>query len=267
MRRQFDPARYRVVLFDQRNAGRSTPWAGRAQVDLSSNTTPHLLADIEGLREHLGIERWLVWGGSWGVTLALAYAQAHPQRVSELALAAITSADRWLLRWITRDIGRVFPREWERFRDHVPADERGGDLAAAYSRLLHSPDAGVRARAARSWCRWEDTHVSLAPDAAPSLSVADPGFQLAFARVVTHYWSNGCFLDDGQLLRDAHRLAGIPGVMVHGRYDVSGPLDVAWQLAKVWPAGELVVLDDAGHGGGALTAAMVDYLDQVADSH
>ena len=266
MRRQFDPARYRIVLFDQRNAGRSTPWAGRAQVDLSSNTTAHLLADIERLREHLGIERWLVWGGSWGVTLALAYAQAHPQRVSELALAAITSADRWLLRWITRDIGRVFPREWERFRDHVPADERDGDLAAAYSRLLHSPDAGVRARAARSWCQWEDTHVSLAPDAAPSLSVADPGFQLAFARLVTHYWSNGCFLDDGQLLRDAHRLAGIPGVMVHGRYDVSGPLDVAWQLAKAWPAGELVVLDDAGHGGGALTAAMVDYLDQVADS-
>ena len=264
MRRQFDPDRYRVVLLDQRNAGRSTPWAGEPEVDLSTNTTPHLVGDIEALRVHLGIDRWLVWGGSWGVTLGLAYAQAHPERVSELALAAVTSPDRWLLRWITRDMGRVFPREWERFRDGVPAAERDGDLAAAYSRLLHDRDADVRARAARDWCTWEDTHVSLAPGAEPSLSVADPGFQLAFARIVSHYWSNGCFLDDGQLLRDAHRLAGIPGVMVHGRYDVSGPLDVAWQLARVWPDGELVVVDDAGHGGAGLTDVMVGHLDRMA---
>ncbi len=265
MRRQFDPARYRVVLFDQRNAGRSTPGAGEANVDLSTNTTPHLLRDMELLREHLGIDGWLVWGGSWGVTLALAYAQAHPERVTELALAAITNADRWLIRWITRDMGRVFPREWEKFRDGVPAADRDGDLATAYSRLLHDPDPATRAKAAQGWCDWEDTHVSLAPGAEPSLSVADPAFQLAFARMVTHYWSNGCFLADGQLLRDAHRLAGIPGIMVHGRFDVSGPLEVAWQLAKVWPAGELVVVGDAGHGGGGLTPAMIDYLDRVAD--
>lgn len=266
MRRQFDPARYRVVLFDQRNAGRSTPWAGEATIDLATNTTPHLLADIERLRVHLGIDRWLVWGGSWGVTLGLAYAQAHPERVSELALTAITSPDRWLIDWITRDMGRVFPREWERFRDHVPAPDRDGDLAAAYAWLLHSDDPQVRAAAAQAWCDWEDTHVSLAPGAEPRLSVAAPAFQLAFARLVTHYWSQGCFLDDGQLLRDAHRLAGIPGFMVHGRYDVSGPLDVAWQLSKVWPDGELVVVGDAGHSGGGLTPAMIGYLDRVADA-
>ncbi|WP_222195271.1 prolyl aminopeptidase [Modestobacter italicus] len=265
MRRWFDPARYRVVLFDQRNSGRSTPWAGEPAVDLSANTTPHLLGDLERLREHLGLDRWLVVGGSWGVTLGLAYAQAHPQRVTELALAAITSPDRWLTEWITRDMGRVFPREWERFRDGVPAAERDGDLAAAYSRLLHDPDPAVRARAAQDWCDWEDTHVSLAPGHEPHLSVADPGFQLAFARVVTHYWGNGCFLDDGQLLRDAHRLAGIPGVLVHGRLDVSGPLDVAWQLHRAWPESELVVLGDAGHSGATVSATLVEFLDRFVD--
>ncbi|MBC8091892.1 MAG: prolyl aminopeptidase [Pseudonocardia sp.] len=266
MRRQFDPARYRVVLFDQRNAGRSTPWAGEPVVDLATNTTPNLLSDIERLRVHLGIDRWLVWGGSWGVTLGLAYAQAQPERVSELALAAITSPDRWLIHWITRDMGRVFPREWERFRNSVPAPDRDGDLAAAYARLLHSDDPEVRAGAAQAWCDWEDTHVSLAPDAEPRLSVAAPAFQLAIARLVTHYWSQGCFLEDGQLLRDAHRLAGIPGVMVHGRYDVSGPLEVAWQLSKVWPDGELAVVGDAGHSGGGLTPTIIEYLDRVAEA-
>jgi proline iminopeptidase len=265
LRRWFDPARHRVVLFDQRNAGRSRPWAGEPTVDLRANTTPHLIADVERLREHLGVDRWLVFGGSWGVTLGLAYAQAHPGRVTELVLAAVTSPDRWLLRWITRDMGRVFPREWERFRDGVPAADRDGDLAAAYSRLLHDPDPAVRARAAQDWCDWEDTHVSLAPDAEPSLSIADPAFQLAFARVVTHYWANGCFLDDGQLLRDAHRLAGVPGLLVHGRFDVSAPLDTAWQLHRAWPGSELVVLGDSGHSGAGMRATVIGHLDRAAD--
>jgi proline iminopeptidase len=263
-RRHFDPARYRIVLFDQRNAGRSTPWAGEPEVDLSANTTAHLLRDIEQLRDHLGIDRWLVFGGSWGVTLGLAYAQSHAERVSELVLLAVTSPDRWLLRWITRDMGRVFPREWDRFRAGVPAADRDGDLAAAYSRLLHSADPAVRAKAAQDWCDWEDTHVSLAPDAQPSMSVMAPDRQLAIARLVTHYWGNGCFLDDGQLLRDAGRLAGIPGVLVHGRYDVSGPLDVAWRMHLAWPGSELVVLDDAGHGGGSMSAAVVAATDRFA---
>ena len=264
-RRYFDPARYRIVLFDQRNAGRSTPWAGEPEVDLSANTTPHLLRDLEQLREHLGVDRWLVHGGSWGVTLALAYAQAFPARVTELVLLAVTSPDRWLLDWITRDMGRVFPREWDRFRAGVPEEDRDGDLAAAYSRLLHDPDPAVRSKAARDWCDWEDTHVSLAPDAAPSMSVMEPARQLAVARVVTHYWGNGCFLDDGQLLRDAGRLAGIPAVLVHGRYDVSGPLDVAWRMHLAWPGSELVVLGDAGHGGGSMSAAVVAATDRFAD--
>ncbi len=256
LRRLFDPNRYRVVLFDQRNSGRSTPSAADPVVDLSANTTQHLVADIEALRVHLGIERWLVEGGSWGVTLGLAYAQAYPERVTELVLAAVTNGNRRDTDWITRDMGRVFPREWERFRDGVPAAERDGDLSAAYSRLLHDPDPKVRAKAARGWCEWEDTHMSLAPDAAPYLSVADPAFQLAFARIVTHYWSHGCYLDERQLLRDIERLHGIPAVLIHGRYDVSGPLDRAWALHRAWPGSELVVLDDTGHRGGSMTAAI-----------
>jgi proline iminopeptidase len=264
MRGLFDPDRYRVVLFDQRNAGRSTPSATDPVVDLAANTTQHLIADIEALRVHLGIERWLVEGGSWGVTLALAYAQAHPERVTELVLAAVTDGDRRDTEWITRDMGRVFPREWERFRDIVPSAERDGDLAAAYSRLLHDPDPEVRAKAAHEWCLWEDTHMSLAPDAEPFLSVAEPEFQLAFARLVTHYWSHGCFLEERQLLRDIGRLHGIPGVLIHGRYDVSGPLGTAWALHRAWPGSELVVLDDTGHGGGSMAAAIIAATDRFA---
>ena len=264
-RRAFDPARYRVVLFDQRNSGRSTPSAAEPEGDLSANTTPHLVADIERLREHLGIERWLVRGGSWGVTLAFVYAQAHPERVTELVLVAITNGDRVETDWITRDMGRVFPRDWERFREGVPTVDRDGDLSAAYGRLLHDPDPAVRARAAQNWCDWEDVHVSLAPAAEPFLSVASPAFQLGLTRIVTHYWGNGCFLEPGQVLRDAHRLAGIPGVMVHGRFDVSGPLDTAWRMHRAWPDSELVVLDDAGHGGGSMSAAVVAATDRFAD--
>jgi proline iminopeptidase len=265
MRRAFDPERYRVVLFDQRNSGRSTPHAGDPEVDLSANTTPQLVADIERLREHLGIDRWLVWGGSWGVTLAFAYAEAFPERVTEMVLGAITNGDRRETDWITRDMGRVFPREWARFRDGVPPADRDGDLSAAYARLLHDPDAAVRARAAQDWCDWEDVHVSLAPDAAPYLSVAPPAFQLAFARIVTHYWSHGCFLEPGQLLRDAGRLAAIPGVMVHGRYDVSGPLDTAWRMHRAWPGSELVVIGDAGHSGGSMGPALTAAIERFAD--
>jgi len=264
MRRAFDPERWRVVIFDQRNSGRSSPHAGDPEVDLSANTTPHLVADVERLREHLGIDRWLVWGGSWGVTLGLAYAEAHPERVSELVLVAITDGSRRQVEWMTRDMGRVFPREWETFRNGVPEAERDGDLAAAYSRLLHDPDPGVRARAARAWCDWEDVHVSLAPDAKPHLSVRDPAFQLCFARVVTHYWANAHFLPDGQLLRDAGRLAGIPGVMVHGRYDVSGPLDMAWALHRAWPDSELVVIGDAGHSSASMGPALAAAIERFS---
>src|SRR3954453_20169932 len=211
LRRLFDPARHRIVCFDQRNAGRSLPSAADPVVDLSANTTAHLIADIERLREHLEVDRWLVWGGSWGVTLGLAYAQTFPDRVTALVLGAVTAGTRREIDWITRDMGRVFPREWERFRDAVPAADRDGDLAAAYSRRLHHPDPAVRAAAAQAWCDGEDPHVSLAPDAQPRLSIADPAFQLAFARLVTHYWAHDCFLADRQLLGQRRPAGGHPG--------------------------------------------------------
>ncbi|HTZ43296.1 MAG TPA: prolyl aminopeptidase [Jatrophihabitans sp.] len=263
-RRYFDPAAYRAVLFDQRGCGRSRPRADEPGADLTANTTGHLLADIELLRAHLGIERWVVAGVSWGVTLALAYAQAHPERVSAMVLGAVTAGTRRETDWITRGVGRIFPREWAEFRDGVPADERDGDLSAAYARLLADDDPGVRAAAARAWCRWEDTHVSLLPGWQPDPRYDDPAFRLVFARLVTHYWSHGCFLADGQLRAGLPRLAGIPAVLLHGRHDVSSPPDTAVELHERWPGSRLVVLDDAGHGGGSFTDEFVAALDSFA---
>lgn len=157
--------------------------------------------------------------------------------------------------------GPGFSREWEQFVGAVPAAEREGDLCAAYARLLADPDPQVRAQAARQWCAWEDTHMSLTPGWAPDLSNRDPQFQLTFARLVTHYWSHGCFLEEGQILAHMHRLGDIPAVLIHGRYDVSGPLDTAWHLHRAWPESNLVVLDDAGHGGGSFTSEIVAALD------
>jgi proline iminopeptidase len=264
-RRNFDPTAYRAVLFDQRGCGRSRPLAEGAAADLSTNTTWHLLADLELLRERLGIERWVVAGGSWGVTLALAYAQRHPDRVSAMALAAVTSGTRRETEWITRDMRRVFPREWEDFAAGVAEQERDGDLCAAYARLLASPDPAVTERAARQWCGWEDVHVSLMPGWQPRLRYQDPTFRQVFARLVTHYWSNGCFLDGAPIAGGMHRIAHIPAVLIHGRYDVSGPLDTAWDLHRAWPASRLVVLDGAGHGGAGMTAALVEALDGFRD--
>lgn len=260
----FDPARYRAVLFDQRGCGRSRPLADSAAADLTTNTTGHLVRDLEQLREHLGIERRVVAGGSWGVTLALAYAQRHPERVIALVLSAVTSGRRSETEWITREMRRVFPREWDAFAAGVPAAERDGDLAAAYARLLASRDPAVTERAARGWCAWEDTHVSLAPGSAPSPRYADPRFRQVFARLVTHYWAHGCFLDDTPVLAAMDRIAHLPAVLVHGRLDVSGPLDTAWDLHRAWPASRLVVCDDDGHGGDAMTAAAVEALDGFA---
>jgi len=247
-RRYFDPAAYRVILFDQRGCGRSTPRASDPPADLSTNTTGHLLADLERLRRYLGIERWLVFGGSWGATLGLAYAEAHPQRVSELILFSVVTTTRREVDWVTHDMRRFFPAEWARFRDGVPAADREGDLVEAYSRLLHDPDPGVHEKAAKDWCDWEDSHVALASNHGPDPRYEDPVFRLGFARLVTHYWRHAAWLEDGQLLREASKLAGIPGAMIQGRLDVSGPPDVAWELAQVWPDSELVLVGDAGHG-------------------
>lgn len=262
-RRFFNPSAYRIVLFDQRGCGRSTP---SAATDLSANTTHHLLADIEALRRHLGIDRWLVFGGSWGTTLGLAYGQAYPERVSEMVLFSVTTTSRREVEWITRDMGRIFPAEWERFRDAVPEPMRDGDLADAYARLLADPDPAVRERAARQWCRWEDTHVATTGKHRPDPRFEDPAFRMVFARLVTHYWRHAAWLEDGALLREAHRLTGIPGVLVHGRLDVSSPVDIPWHLARSWPDATLILVDDAGHGTDhpTMTDALITATDRFA---
>jgi proline iminopeptidase len=259
-RRYFEPGRFRAVLFDQRGCGRSEPITDTPAVDLSVNTTDHLVADIERLREHLQIERWIVLGVSWGVTLGLVYAQRHPDRVLAMVLGAVTTGTWREIDWITRQMGRIFPGAWEQFISGVPIDDRGGDLAGAYARRLASRDPAVREDAAQRWCAWEDTHVSLLPGWTPDARYLDPTFRMVFARLVTHYWSHGCFLTDDQILSDMSRLADIPGVLIHGRYDVSSPLDTAWRLHNAWPASTLNVLDDAGHGGLGFTEELVSSL-------
>ena len=250
-RRWFDPARYRLIQFDQRGCGRSTPHAGDWSTDLATNTTHHLIADIERLREHLGIDRWLVWGASWGVTLGLAYAERSPERVTEMILLSITNTRRSDVRWFAHDTGRFFPEEWARFRDGVPETERDGDLVAAYDRLLNGPGVTPerRLQAARDWIAWEDAILSLEEGyVVPNPRYADERFMIAFARLVTHYFSHAAWLEDDELVRNAGRLAGIPALLVHGRLDLSGPPDVAWRLAEAWPDAELHFVA-GGHTG------------------
>jgi proline iminopeptidase len=249
-RRFFDPAVYRIVLFDQRGCGRSTPNAGDPATDLADNTTHHLIADMERLREHLGIDRWLVFGGSWGTTLALAYAEQVPERVSEMILFSITTTTAREVEWLTVDAGRFFPEQWERFRDAVPPALRCERLVDAYASLLADPDPAVRDQAARDWCAWEDAHVAVTPGHRPNPRYEDPAFRMTFTRLVTHYWRHAAWIPEGRLIREASRLAGIPGVLLHGRLDVSSPPDVAWALARSWHGSVLTILDDGGHGLG-----------------
>jgi proline iminopeptidase len=249
-RRSFDPDRYRTILFDQRGCGRSTPHASDPSADMSRNTTEHLLSDMELLRVHLGVERWLLFGGSWGATLILAYAERHPHRVSEIVMLCVTTTRRSEIDWLYGGVARFFPEEWERFRDGLPASDRDGNLVAGYARLMEHPDPAVREKAAFDWCAWEDAVVSLEPKGkANPYGGKPPAGRLAFVRICSHYFAHGAWLEEGALLRDAGRLAGIPGVLIHGRHDLSGPLDTAWQLARAWPGAELVVVDDSGHTG------------------
>ncbi|HWE88129.1 MAG TPA: prolyl aminopeptidase [Pseudonocardiaceae bacterium] len=265
-RRYFDPERYRVVLFDQRGCGGSTPHASDPAADMRHNTTEHLLADMERLREHLGIDRWLLFGGSWGSTLILAYAQRHPDRVSEIVIPDVTTTRRSEIDWLYRGVARFFPEEWQRFRTGVPESERDGDLVAAYARLMENPDPAVRVAATNSWCAWEDAVLSLEPNGTPHPFSDRPlDARIALVRICAHYFSHGAWLDEGALLRDAHRLAGIPGVLVHGRLDLSGPVDTAWALARAWPDAKLFVLDDSGHkGSGSMRGHLLTALDSFA---
>ncbi|NDD74892.1 MAG: prolyl aminopeptidase [Gammaproteobacteria bacterium] len=245
MRQFFDPNRYRIVLFDQRGCGKSRPHAS-----LVDNTTWHLVADIEALREHLRIERWQVFGGSWGSTLALAYAQTHPERVTELVLRGIFLVRPWEFRWFyeTPDgTGALFPDLWEHFVAPIPPQERG-DMMRAYYRRLTSDDPAVRAHAARHWSMWEGATSFLRVNPDYVAKFEEDAFAEAFARIECHYFVNGGFLrTPSQLLDDVDKIRHIPGVIVQGRYDVVCPMKSAWDLHRAWPEADLRIVGDAGH--------------------
>jgi proline iminopeptidase len=265
-RRYFDPERFRVVLFDQRGCGRSTPHASDPATDMTVNTTDHLIADMERLREYLGIERWLLHGGSWGSTLMLSYAERYPQRVSQMLILGVTMTRRSEIDWLYRGVGRFFPEEWEQFRTGVPEPERDGDLVSAYARLMEDPDVEVRRKAAADWVTWEDAVISLEPQGQPNAYSSRPQQALlAFVRICTHYFAHGAWLQDDELLRHANRLAGIPAVLIHGRLDMGSPVANAWELARAWPDARLVVVDDSGHTGSeTMKDEILDTLDRFA---
>jgi proline iminopeptidase len=243
MRRYHDPRLYRIVLFDQRGCGRSIPHAS-----LEDNTTWDLVADIERLREHLGIDRWQVLGGSWGSTLALAYAETHPERVSELILRGIFTLRRAELEWFYQEgCSWLFPDAFEDYVNVIPEAERG-DMIAAYYKRLTSKDPETQAAAARAWSAWEGRTLSLLPDFDRVQQFSESYYALAFARIECHYFIHGGFFDtDDQLIRNAGRLKDIPGIIVHGRYDVVTPVKIAFDLARAWPEADLRVVPDSGH--------------------
>jgi proline iminopeptidase len=271
-RSSLDPRRYRIVLFDQRNCGRSKPHASDPAADMSRNTTEHLIRDMEQLRDHLGVHRWLLRGGSWGVTLSLAYAECHPGRVSGMLLVSITSTRRAELDWLYRGAGRIFPEAWIRFRDfagatayRLPTDTEPPieGLLMAYSRMMEDPDPAVREQAAAEWVAWEDAVISMEHRGTPgAYSNRRDATRIAFVRICAHYFAHGAFLDEGALIRDAGNLTGIPGILIHGRSDLGGPVITAWELARAWPGAELVIIDDSGHTG---SASMQEALDCAGD--
>lgn len=264
MRRHYDPTAYRIVLVDQRGCGRSRPHASDPAVSLEANTTWHLVADLEALRVELGIDRWVLSGGSWGSTLALAYAETHPDRVRALVLRGIFTLRESEIGWVYQDgASRLLPERWQEFRDAVPEGERE-DLVTAYRRLLESDDTDTRVRAARAWTRWETAGMLLQPDAEIERIFAEPDFAVAFARIESHYVAHRGFFEVGQLLRDAHVLKGIPGVILQGRYDLCTPPVTAWELHGAWPGSELHIIDDEGHRLTGAAARLLEATDRFA---
>lgn len=260
-RRAFDPGKYLIVGLDQRGCGRSRPLVSADPDTLAHNTTHHLIADIEALRTHLGIDRWLVYGGSWGTTLALAYAQAHPERVTEIVLMATTLTNPEAVEWITETVGRLFPVEWDAFRAGAAAPP-GRRLVDAYHDLLTDPDEQVRTRAIEDWMAWEQAHISLGTKYPPR--ERDPRQCEIFVRLVVHYWRHGAFLSPTGLRDGIPALHGIPAVLVQGELDVSGPAAVAWDLHKSWPGSRFVLVEDEGHGGPKMTEAVCAALAEFA---
>ena len=261
MRRFFDPAHYRAILFDQRGCGRSRP-----QASVHANTTPHLIADIEVIRRTLGLQSMLLFGGSWGATLALAYAQAHPGRVTGLILRGVFLGTQAELDWCYGGgAGRFFPDLWAQFRDPIPESERG-DLIAAYHKRLFSDDLGRQGRYAQPWLMWEN---ALAGLQSAAVSHAPSDYARAFARLENHYFTNRCFLDEGQLLRDRHRIEHLPAVIVQGRYDMVCPPLSAWRLAEGWEGCDLRLIPASGHALSEprISAELVRVMDEFRGSH
>jgi proline iminopeptidase len=248
VRRLFDPGRYRIVLFDQRGCGQSLPHASELGADLSTNTTWHLVSDIERLREHRSIERWQVFGGSWGSALALAYAEEHPERVTELVVRGIFTLRRSELDfYYNGGAGQLFPERYEMFLSPLGGRSFAGDTIAAYHNLLFDPDPAVHGPAGVAWSTWEAATITLEQDDSLIAEFSDPAFALAFARIENHYFFHGGWFEEGQLLANAGRLAGIPGVIVQGRYDVATPAVTAYELHQAWPEGEFIIAPAAGH--------------------
>jgi len=260
-RRFFDPARYRIVLFDQRGCGRSRPHA-----ELERNTTQDLVADMERIRAALGVERWLVFGGSWGSTLSLVYAEAHPERVLALVLRGIFLATQPELDWFYKEgLSNLFPDHYADFIGPIPANERGDVLRAYHRRLIHR-DIDVQRRAAEDWSLFEARCSTLLPSEATINYFTEPDVALAVARIESHYFVNGCFLQPDQIIHDVARIRGIPGIIVQGRYDVVCPPVSAWRLQRAWPEVELKLIPDAGHAASepGNRAALVAATDRLA---
>jgi proline iminopeptidase len=260
-RRYFDPNLYRIVTFDQRGCGRSTPHAS-----LENNTTQALIADMEQIREQLGIDKWVLFGGSWGSTLALAYAQMHPERVQGLILRGIFLCRPQEFDWFYQEgASRLFPDYWEDYLAPIPADERGNLMQAFYKRLT-GPDQIAQMHAAKAWSTWEGRTATLRPNPQVVDRFTDSHRALSIARIECHYFVNNAFLEQDQLLRDMPKIAHLPGVIVHGRYDVICPLDNAWALHKAWPNSELQIIRDAGHSAAenGITDALVRAADELA---
>ncbi|MGL5852744.1 MAG: alpha/beta fold hydrolase, partial [Phycicoccus sp.] len=249
-RQFFDPRRYQVVLVDQRGCGRSRPSANEDVAALRHNTTAHLVADLEAVRDRLGIRRWLLFGASWGSTLGLAYAVAHPERVSEIVLWAVVTTRARDVHWLTHSMGEIYPEEFDDLRALLPAHERSGNIPAAIHRLLVDDDPDVADRAARAWCAWEDRIATLTGPVHPSPRSLDPRRRLGFARLVTHYFGNHAFLADDTITGRLDRLAGIPTFLLRGRLDIASPLRSAYEVARGIPGARLEIVESDAHGAG-----------------
>lgn len=247
MRRYFDPRLYKIVLFDQRGCGRSKPHASLLSTNLTYNTTENLLLDIEQLRNKLGIERWMVFGGSWGSVLGLVYTEKYPDKVTEIILWGVALGNSSEIKWMYEGIAPLFPREWEKFIDNLHVHLDALSILAEYNNRLNDPDEKVRLKAARAFHEWEWGLFNVNDDKAPGGRWLEPEFQLARARIITHYFLHNCWLEDGVVMRNVDILSSIPGVLVQGRLDFASTLTGAWSLSKVWSSCELILVKGAGH--------------------